>query len=98
MSSRLHCQGLSTFACLRRSLVCAGRNSPSCDQPAPRLRGKAVAQLKITLIRSGIGSPRRQKEVLVGLGLTRLRKMVVREDRPEIRGMLRKIQHLIHVD
>ena len=57
-----------------------------------------MAQLKITLVRSGIGSPQRQKEVLVGLGLTRLRKTVVREDLPEIRGMLRKIQHLIQVD
>lgn len=57
-----------------------------------------MAQLKITLIRSGIGSPRRQRAILVGLGLTRLRKTVVREDRPEIRGMLRKIQHLIQVD
>jgi large subunit ribosomal protein L30 len=57
-----------------------------------------VARLKITLIRSGIGSPRRQKEVLVGLGLTKLRKTVYREDRAEIRGMLRKIQHLVQVD
>lgn len=57
-----------------------------------------MAQLKITLMRSGIGSPRRQKEALIGLGLTRLRKTVVREDRPEIRGMLRKVKHLIHVD
>lgn len=73
-------------------------SSPSYGQPAHQLRGKAVAQLKITLVRSGIGSPQRQKEVLVGLGLTKLRKTVVREDRPEIRGMLRKIQHLIQVD
>ena len=57
-----------------------------------------MAQLKITLMRSGIGSPRRQKEALIGLGLTRLRKTVIREDRPEIRGMLRKVKHLIHVD
>jgi large subunit ribosomal protein L30 len=57
-----------------------------------------MAQLKITLIRSGIGRPRRHKEVLVGLGLTKLHKTVLREDRPEIRGMLRKIQHLVQVD
>jgi large subunit ribosomal protein L30 len=56
-----------------------------------------VAQLKITLIRSGIGSPRKQKAVLTGLGLTKLRKTVIREDRPEIRGMIRKIQHLVQV-
>jgi large subunit ribosomal protein L30 len=57
-----------------------------------------VAHLRITLIRSGIGSPRKQKKVLVGLGLTRLHKAVVREDRPEVRGMLRKVQHLVKVD
>jgi large subunit ribosomal protein L30 len=57
-----------------------------------------VAELKITLIRSGIGSPRKLKEVLAGLGLRRLHKTVVREDRPEIRGMIRKVQHLVRVD
>jgi large subunit ribosomal protein L30 len=62
------------------------------------LRGNAVAQLKITLIRSGIGNPRRHKAVLTGLGLTKLHKTVIREDRPEIRGMIRKVQHLVQVD
>jgi len=57
-----------------------------------------VAQLKITLIRSGIGSPRKLKEALIGLGLTKLFKSVVRLDRPEIRGMIRKVQHLVLVD
>jgi large subunit ribosomal protein L30 len=57
-----------------------------------------MARLKITLIRSGIGSPRKLKEALTGLGLTKLYKTVIREDRPEIRGMLRKVQHLIRVD
>jgi large subunit ribosomal protein L30 len=56
-----------------------------------------VAQLKITLVRSGIGSPRKHKAVLTGLGLTKLHKTVVREDRPEIRGMIRKIEHLVQV-
>jgi large subunit ribosomal protein L30 len=56
-----------------------------------------MAQLKITLIRSGIGSPRKNKAVLFGLGLTKLHKTVIREDRPEIRGMIRKIQHLVQV-
>jgi large subunit ribosomal protein L30 len=57
-----------------------------------------VAQLKITLIRSGIGSPRKLKEALIGLGLTKLYKSVIRQDRPEIRGMICKIQHLVLVD
>jgi large subunit ribosomal protein L30 len=57
-----------------------------------------VAQLKITLIRSGIGSSKRHKAVLVGLGLTKLNKTVFREDRPEVRGMIRKVQHLVQID
>jgi large subunit ribosomal protein L30 len=57
-----------------------------------------MTQLKITLVRSGIGSPRRHRAVLSGLGLTKLHKTVVREDRPEIRGMIRAIQHLVRVD
>jgi len=57
-----------------------------------------VTQLKITLIRSGIGSPRKLKEALIGLGLTKLYKSVIRQDRPEIRGMIRKVQHLVLVD
>jgi large subunit ribosomal protein L30 len=57
-----------------------------------------VAQLKITLIHSGIGSPRKLKDALTGLGLTKLQKTVIRKDRPEIRGMIRKVQHLIRVD
>jgi large subunit ribosomal protein L30 len=57
-----------------------------------------VTQLKITLIRSGIGSPRKLKAALIGLGLTKLYKSVIRQDRPEIRGMIRKVQHLVLVD
>jgi large subunit ribosomal protein L30 len=57
-----------------------------------------MTQFKITLVRSGIGSPKKQRAVLRGLGLTKLHKTVVRQDRPEIRGMIRKIQHLVQVD
>ena len=57
-----------------------------------------MAQLKITLIRSGIGSPRKLKATLTGLGLTKLYKSVFCQDRPEIRGMIRKVQHLVLVD
>jgi len=57
-----------------------------------------MAQLKITLMRSGIGSPRTMRETLTGLGLTKLHKSVIRQDRPEIRGMIRKVQHLVLVD
>jgi large subunit ribosomal protein L30 len=57
-----------------------------------------MTQLKITLVRSGIGRPRKQRAVLSGLGLTKLHTTVVRADCPEIRGMIRKVQYLVQVD
>jgi large subunit ribosomal protein L30 len=57
-----------------------------------------VAQLKITLVCSGIGRPKKHKEVLIGLGLTKLHKTVIHADRPEVRGMIRKVSHLVRVD
>jgi large subunit ribosomal protein L30 len=34
----------------------------------------------------------------MGLGLTKLHKTVIREDRPEIQGMIRKVRHLVYVE
>jgi len=55
-------------------------------------------QLKVTLIRSVIGRPQKQREVVKGLGLRRISSSVVRKDCPEIRGMIRKIVHLVKVE
>ena len=55
-------------------------------------------KLKITLVRSGINRPQDQKDTIRGLGLTRLNKSVVRNDTPAIRGMIRKVSHLVHVE
>ncbi|XOF32248.1 MAG: 50S ribosomal protein L30 [Candidatus Electrothrix sp. YB6] len=52
----------------------------------------------ITQVKSGIGSTKKIRATLVGLGLTRMQKTVTRKDTPEIRGMLRKVQHLIRVE
>lgn len=57
-----------------------------------------MAQLKVTQTRSGIGQQREQKETLRSLGLKRLHDTVVKEDRPEIRGMLRAVRHLVAVE
>ncbi len=51
--------------------------------------------LKITLAKSMIGSTKKVRSTLIGLGLTRRQKTIIRKDSPEIRGMLRKVQHLI---
>jgi large subunit ribosomal protein L30 len=54
--------------------------------------------IRITLVKSGIARPGKHKVILVGLGLKKLNKSVVRQDTPEIRGMINKISHLIKVE
>ncbi len=54
--------------------------------------------LKVKLVRSVIGRPRKQREVVTGLGLRKLNSEVIRKDCPEIWGMIRKIHHLVRVE
>ena len=54
--------------------------------------------LKVTLTKSEIGSTKKIRATLVGLGLTKREKTIVRKDTPEIRGMLRKVGHLVTVE
>ncbi len=54
--------------------------------------------LKITLTKSEIGSTKKIRATLVGLGLTKREKTIIRKDTPEIRGMLRKVEHLVTVE
>jgi large subunit ribosomal protein L30 len=54
-------------------------------------------KLKITQLKSGIGGTARQRETLKTLGLRRIGATVVRDGRPEVRGMVRSIAHLIQV-
>lgn len=56
------------------------------------------ADLKITLVRSHIGKPANQKAVLQGMGLTRMNKTVTLKDTAEVRGMIRKVSHLLNVE
>jgi large subunit ribosomal protein L30 len=57
-----------------------------------------VAQIKVTQIRSAIGAKHNQRETLRSLGLKRVRHTVVKEDRPEIRGMVATVPHLVRVE
>lgn len=57
-----------------------------------------MKQLKIELIRSSIGRPEAQRKVLRGMGLGRMHKTVYLKDTPEIRGMVRKVSHLVSVE
>jgi large subunit ribosomal protein L30 len=52
-------------------------------------------QLKITLVKSFIGRPEAQRKVLRGMGLGKVNKTVLLNDTPEIRGMIRKVVHLV---
>lgn len=55
-------------------------------------------KLKVTQVRSGIGQSYKQKLTLKGLGLTRMHRSVILNDTPAIRGMIRKISHLVRVE
>ncbi len=57
-----------------------------------------MAELKITQVRSSIGRPPKQRGTLRALGLKRINHTVVKEDRPEIRGMLAVVSHLVRVE
>jgi large subunit ribosomal protein L30 len=57
-----------------------------------------MARLKVTQIRSGIGGKQNQRDTLRSLGLKRIGDVVVKEDRPEIRGMVLAIPHLVAVE
>jgi len=55
-------------------------------------------RLRITLVKSPIGYSERQKRTVRALGLRRLNQTVEHADSPDIRGMLKKIGHLITVE
>ena len=57
-----------------------------------------MAHLKVTQTRSGIGMLQNQRETLRSLGLKHVHDMVVQEDRPEIRGMVKAVRHLVAVE
>jgi large subunit ribosomal protein L30 len=57
-----------------------------------------MARLKVIQVRSEIGSKRNQRETLRSLGLKRINHVVVKEDRPEIRGMIFTVSHLVRVE
>lgn len=55
-------------------------------------------QLKITLVKSMIGRPEKQRKVLRGMGLTKLNRTVLLEDTPAIRGMVNAVSHLVRAE
>ncbi len=57
-----------------------------------------MPRLRVTQVRSVIHRPRDQKDTIRRLGLHRLNDTVLKEDRPEIRGMIAKVKHLVRVE
>ncbi|HUP58965.1 MAG TPA: 50S ribosomal protein L30 [Thermoanaerobaculia bacterium] len=53
--------------------------------------------MRIRQIRSGIGCPIEMRETLRALGLGKMHRVTERKDTPEVRGMIRKIPHLVEV-
>ncbi len=57
-----------------------------------------MTDLKITQIKSKIGGTKPQHDSLRSLGLHRIGETVVKADRPEIRGMIQAVRHLVAVE
>jgi large subunit ribosomal protein L30 len=57
----------------------------------------ADKKLEITQVRSGIGRPEPHRRTLRALGIKRHQQSVVHDDSPAIRGMIRKVSHLVSV-
>jgi len=66
----------------------------------PRLPGLGceMAQLKVTQVKSKIGGTSAQRDSLRSLGLRRIGQTVVKPDRPEFRGMIQAVRHLVKVE
>lgn len=57
-----------------------------------------MSQLKVTQVKSVIGSLGNHKKTVRALGLKRIRDSRVHEDTPQIRGMVRNVRHLVRVE
>ena len=57
-----------------------------------------AGKIKVTLVKSSIGSWKKQKENLSGLGLRKVNSTSILENTPSIRGMIRKVQHLVRIE
>ena len=57
-----------------------------------------MSTLKITYVRSATGHRHDQRETVEALGLHHLHQTVERPDSPQLRGMIRKVEHLLRVE
>jgi large subunit ribosomal protein L30 len=66
-------------------------------QAKKEAKAAAKATIQIQYFRSVIQAPVKHKRVVKGLGFTRLNQIVVREDTPSIRGMVKTVPHLVRI-
>jgi large subunit ribosomal protein L30 len=59
---------------------------------------KSSGKIRVTLVRSPIGYPERQKRTVRALGLHRMHQTVEHADNPAVRGMVASINHLVQVE
>ena len=57
-----------------------------------------MSKIKITQVRSVIGSTKRQKDTVQALGLRKIGHTIEKEDNPQIVGMVAKVSHLVKVE
>ncbi len=66
--------------------------------PTKRAESTTTTRLRVTQVRSTIGGTAGQRNTVRSLGLKRIGDVVVKEDRPEIRGMVVTVAHLVSVE
>jgi len=57
-----------------------------------------VRKLKVTLVKSFVGRPEKHRQILRGMGLTRMHRTVILDDTPPLRGMVNKVSHLVKME
>ncbi len=67
------------------------------EKKAAATKAAAKPMIRIQYFRSKIQAPVKHKLVIKGLGFTRLNQIVVREDTPSIRGMVKTVPHLVRI-
>jgi large subunit ribosomal protein L30 len=68
------------------------------SEPQASDLGGTVGQLKVTQVKSKIGGTSGQRNSLRSLGLRKIGQTVVKPDRPEFRGMIKAVRHLVTVE
>ena len=61
-------------------------------------KARKPKKVTVTQVKSPIGRPKDQRATLIGLGLNKLHRTRELEDTPAVRGMIRKVAHLVSVD